>query len=79
MVGTPGAPQLDLLTYGKENKAYKKDVHLFPIQLDEKLTVLHLPALGAVLTFFAKEHADYIAVQIPVESVVARASHAGRE
>ena len=56
IVGRPGAPQLDLLTYGKENKPYKKDVYLFPIQLDEKLAVLHLPALGAVLTVFAQEH-----------------------
>ena len=55
MVGRPGAPQLDLMTYGKENKAYKKDVYLFPIQLDEKLRVLHLPALSAVLTVFAQE------------------------
>ena len=57
MVGRPGPPQLDLLTYGKENKAYKKDADLFPIQLDEKFAVLHLPALSAVITVFAQEHA----------------------
>ena len=56
MVGRPGPPQLDLLTYGKENKAYKKDAYLFPIQLDDKFAVLHLPALSAVLTVFAQEH-----------------------
>ena len=42
--------------YGKENKAYKKDTYLFPIQVDAKLAVLHLPALSAVLTVFAQEH-----------------------
>ena len=56
MVGRPGPPQLDLLTYGKENKPYEKDAYLFPIQLDEKFPVLHLPALSAVITVFAQEH-----------------------
>ena len=63
MVGRPGAPQLDLLTYGKENKACKKDVYLFPLQLDEKLAVLHPHAHGAVLTFFAKKHAVHVRVK----------------
>ena len=61
MVGRTGAPQLDLLTYGKENKACKKDVYLFPIQLDGKLMVLRL---GAVLTKFSKEHAVHVGVKV---------------
>ena len=48
--------QLDLLTYGKENKAVQENAYLFPIQLDEKFAVLHLPALSAVLTVFAQQH-----------------------
>ena len=56
----PGAPQLDLLTYGKESAAFETHVYLFPKQLDEKVAILHLPALGAVLTFFAKEHAVHV-------------------
>ena len=48
----------------KGNEACKTDVCLLPGQLEKNVAILHRPALGAVLTFFAKEHADYIAVQI---------------
>ena len=40
----PGAPQLDLLTYGKESAAFKTHVYLIPKQLDVKwryCTFLH--------------------------------------
>ena len=55
MVDRPGAPQLDLFTYGKENKAYNEDAYLFPIQLDEKIGGI-APFPSAVLTVFAQEH-----------------------
>ena len=64
VVNRPGAPQLDLLTYGKESAAFETHVYLFPRQLDEKVAVLHLPALGSVLTFFAKEHAVHVRVKV---------------
>jgi len=54
--------QLDLLKNWKETKAYKNDVYLLPKALDEKVAVLHLPALGAELTKLTKEQADYIGV-----------------
>merc|ERR1711957_979142 len=55
--------QLDLLKNWKETKAYKNDVYLLPKQLDEKVALLHLPALGAELTRLSKEQADYIGVK----------------
>merc|ERR1712054_553705 len=54
--------QLDLLKNMKEKK-YKNDVYLLPKELDEKVARLHLPALGAQLTTFTKEQADYIGVK----------------
>ena len=60
----PGAPQLDLLTYGKESAAFKTHVYLIPKQLDVKVAILHLPPLGAVLTFFAKEHAVHVRARL---------------
>merc|ERR1712238_90048 len=54
--------QLDLLKNFKETKAYKNDVYLLPKVLDEKVAMLHLPALGANLTKLTKEQADYINV-----------------
>merc|ERR1711865_744754 len=54
--------QLDLLENWTTTKAYKNDVYLLPKALDEKVAVLHLPALGARLTKLTKEQADYINV-----------------
>jgi adenosylhomocysteinase len=54
--------QLDLLKNAKETKAYKNDVYLLPKELDEKVALLHLPALGAHLTTLTKEQAEYIGV-----------------
>ena len=48
-----------LLRSWKETTAYKNDLHLLPIQLNELAAHLHLLALGAVLTVFTQEHADY--------------------
>ena len=56
--------QLDFLRLWKGNEASKTDVCLLPGQLEKKVARIHRPSLGAVLTFFAEEHADYIAVQI---------------
>ena len=43
-------------------KAYKNDVYLLPKELDEKVAMLHLPALGAHLTTLTKEQTEYIGV-----------------
>jgi adenosylhomocysteinase len=56
--------QLDLLKNWKETKAYKNDVYLLPKHLDEKVALLHLPALGAHLTTLSQEQADYIGVKV---------------
>merc|ERR1712138_291491 len=42
--------QLDILKNWKETKAYKNDVYLLPKALDEMVSRLHLPSLGAQLT-----------------------------
>merc|ERR1711998_206320 len=54
--------QLDLNRNYTTDKAYKNDVYLLPKTLDEKVALLHLPALGANLTKLSKEQADYINV-----------------
>ena len=50
--------QLDLLTYSNDTTAYKDEVYLFSKELDEEVAKLHIPALGAELTFLTQEHAD---------------------
>merc|ERR1719162_798316 len=55
--------QLDLLK-NQASKAYKNDVYLLPKDLDEKVALLHLPALGANMTKLSKEQADYIGVKV---------------
>merc|ERR1712050_773449 len=55
--------QVDLLNNWRDTKAYKNDVYLLPKDLDEKVALLHLPALGAELTELTKEQADYIGVK----------------
>ncbi|CAE8604842.1 unnamed protein product [Polarella glacialis] len=56
--------QLDLLKNWRETKAYKNDVYLLPKHLDEKVALLHLPALRAHLTTLSQEQADYIGVKV---------------
>ena len=56
--------QLDLLKYRKETTACKYGVYLLPKQHDEQEATLHPPVLGAMLTVFAQEHADYIVVKV---------------
>ena len=53
-----------MLTYGKESAAFKTHVYLIAKQLDVKVAILHLPPLGAVLTFFAKEHAVHVRAKL---------------
>ena len=40
------------------------DVHLLPEQFVEQVATGHLPALGAVVTVFAQERADYVVVSV---------------
>lgn len=47
--------QLELWT-----KQYKIDVHRLPKELDEKVALLHLEALGGKLTKLSKDQADYL-------------------
>merc|ERR1711976_681639 len=54
--------QIDLNRNYTTDKAYKNDVYLLQKTLDEKVALLHLPALGANLTKLSKEQADYINV-----------------
>ena len=42
----------------------KNVVYFFPGLLNEKVATLHLPALGAVLTVFAREHAVHVGVKV---------------
>ena len=57
--------ELDLLRSWKETTAYKNDLHLLPIQLNELAAYLHLLALGAVLTVFTQECSLY-SVELPL-------------
>jgi adenosylhomocysteinase len=45
-------------------KAYGKEVHVLPKQLDEKVARLHLDALGVELTELSPEQAAYIGVSV---------------
>merc|ERR1712228_332343 len=56
--------QLDILRNWRKTKAYKNDVYLLPKELDEKVAMLHLPALQARLTKLTQEQADYIGVPV---------------
>lgn len=50
----------------RNNDKYKKgEVYVLPKHLDEKVAMLHLPALNAELTVLDKSQADYI--DVPVE------------
>merc|ERR1712010_349403 len=54
--------QLDLLK--ATEKKYTNNVYLLPKELDEKVAMLHLPALGANLTTLTQEQADYIGMKV---------------
>ena len=56
--------QVYLFRYWKENAARKYDVYLLPKQLDEQMSILQLPALGAMPTVCAEEHADCLGVKL---------------
>merc|ERR1711878_24816 len=56
--------QLDILRNWRETKQYENDVYLLPKELDEKVAMLHLPALQARLTKLTQEQADYIGVPV---------------
>ena len=56
--------QLDSLRSWKETTAYKKDPHLLPIQLNEKVTNLHPPALGKALDVPTQEQANFSGVKV---------------
>ena len=56
--------QLDSLRRWKETAACETHVYILPKQLHEKVATLHLPALGAVLTVFAQEHAVHVRVKV---------------
>ncbi|KAL8424826.1 hypothetical protein Efla_001631 [Eimeria flavescens] len=51
--------QLALWENTKTNK-FGNDVYRLPIELDEKVAALHLPALGAHLNILTQEQADYL-------------------
>ena len=40
------------------------NVYFLPKELHEKVATLHLPALGAALTFFAQEHAVHFGFKV---------------
>ena len=55
----------------------KNSVYLLPKQFDEEVATPHFPALGAALTVFPQEHADYVVVKVespcpPQSGVVSR-------
>ena len=42
---------------------YEKKVYVLPKHLDEKVAMLHLEKVGAILTMQSKDQADYISVK----------------
>lgn len=52
--------QIDLWENRNTDKYQKGKVYKLPKQLDEKVALLHLPALGAELTLLRQDQADYI-------------------
>jgi adenosylhomocysteinase len=43
-------------------KHYTIDVHRLPKELDEKVALLHVEALGGKLTKLSKDQADYLGI-----------------
>ena len=56
--------QLELWNERKSGK-YKKEVYVLPKHLDEKVALLHLDKLGAILTKLTPDQAEYI--NVPAE------------
>jgi adenosylhomocysteinase len=56
--------QIDLWNDRNGTKYERGKVYKLPKELDEKVAMLHLPALGAKLTKLSQEQADYIDVKI---------------
>jgi len=54
--------QLELWENRNGDKYKKGEVYVLPKHLDEKVAILHLPALNAELTELNKTQADYIDV-----------------
>jgi adenosylhomocysteinase len=56
--------QIELWRERDTDKYARGKVYLLPKELDEKVAILHLPALGAELTVLSQEQADYINVPV---------------
>jgi len=56
--------QIDLWENRDTDKYANGKVYKLPKELDEKVALLHLPALGAELTELSQEQADYIDVKV---------------
>jgi len=56
--------QIELWSNKDTDKYQKGKVYILPKELDEKVALLHLPALGAELTILSQEQADYIDVPV---------------
>ncbi len=50
--------QINLLSSWQKDGSYKNGVHLPAEELGKKVTMLHLPALGAALTALSEEQAE---------------------
>lgn len=65
--------QIELWEHRADNKYENGKVYVLPKELDEKVALLHLPALNAELTILDKEQADYI--HVPVEGPFKKAEY----
>ena len=55
--------QLNVLRKWKEPEACKNDENLLPMELDEKVSKVHGPALGAKLTVLTQEKSSFFRCQ----------------
>lgn len=62
--------QIELWENRDTQKYEAGKVYKLPKELDEKVAMLHLPALGAELSELSQEQADYIDVPTDRKSVV---------
>lgn len=56
--------QIELWEHKNDDKYEKGKVYILPKELDEKVAMLHLPALNAELTILQDTQADYIDVNV---------------